>query len=189
MLLSLAVTDIIALLVIGLSLGASNFAASVGIGLSDASKVNRWRLGVVFGLFETIMPIIGIVIGDQLAGKLGDKANVIGGGLLIIMGLYGLLRVVFDKGQNEPANPEGYRGLLLAGFALSIDNLVVGFSLGATTVPLLAAVLCIGAISVTMSLIGLEIGKYLQSRVQSYSELLGSAALILVGLAISTGIL
>ena len=48
--------------------------------------------------------------------------------------------------------------LLLSAFALSLDNLVVGFALGAYQVSLLTGAAIFGAVSVVMTLAGLELG-------------------------------
>ena len=45
----------VAVLLVALSLGLSNFAASVGIGVSGVGARTRLRVGVIFGLFETGM--------------------------------------------------------------------------------------------------------------------------------------
>ena len=57
-------------------------------------------------------------------------------------------------GGNRPRTGQ----LLVTGIALSIDNLAIGFALGAYHVNLAAAAVIIGAVSVTLSLIGLELG-------------------------------
>ena len=57
----------LALLLVALSLGLSNFAASVGIGVSGIDPRARLRVGVIFGIFETSMPIFGLLLGRSLA--------------------------------------------------------------------------------------------------------------------------
>ena len=60
------------------------------------------------------------------------------------------------------------------GFVLGIDNLVVGFALSFYNVPLLLTVVFIATVSIVMSLIGLELGKYLGERFEEWSEVAGS---------------
>ena len=55
-------------MLVALSLGLSNFAASIGIGISGVDARTRWRVGLVFGLFEAGMPIVGLLLGRGLAG-------------------------------------------------------------------------------------------------------------------------
>jgi len=70
-----------------------------------------------------------------------------------------------------------------------IDNLVIGFALGAYHVNLILAAVMIAVMSVALSLLGLEIGRRLGERLGQRAELVGGAVLILVGAAIATGVL
>ncbi len=83
----------------------------------------------------------------------------------------------------------GLGKLLVSGLALSIDNLAVGFALGTYHVALLTAAALIGAVSVTMALAGLELGRLLGSRIGERGEALGGIVLVGVGIAIATGLL
>jgi manganese efflux pump family protein len=61
------------------ALGLSNFAAAIGIGVSGIDARARLRVGVVFGSFETGMPIVGMALGHGLANTLGAGAHWMGG--------------------------------------------------------------------------------------------------------------
>jgi putative Mn2+ efflux pump MntP len=100
---------------------------------------------------------------------------------------------VWSDGTGEPRadHPAGQRTgrLLITGAALGIDNLAVGFALGTFHVSLAVAAVIIGAVSVTLSLIGLELGNRIGAKTGERSELLGGLVLIAVGIAGATGIL
>jgi hypothetical protein len=64
----------IALLLIAVSLGLSNFAASIGIGISGVDNRTRLRVGLIFGVFEAAMPVAGLALGRALTGPLGANA-------------------------------------------------------------------------------------------------------------------
>jgi putative Mn2+ efflux pump MntP len=76
----------VALLLVSLSLGLSNFAAAIGIGLSGVSTRTRLRTGLAFGLCEAGMPILGLVLGRTLATRLGETGHLAGGFLLVATG-------------------------------------------------------------------------------------------------------
>jgi len=120
----------------------------------------RLRVGLIFGAFETAMPIIGLLLGHGLAGALGRAAHWIGAGLLIATGLYALVQASRDTDANQggPADQDTGR-LLVTGLALSTDNLAVGFALGAYRVNFTAAAVVIGAVSVALSLLGWRSGR------------------------------
>jgi putative Mn2+ efflux pump MntP len=70
----------------------------------------------------------------------------------------------------------------------SIDNLAIGFALGAYHFNLAAAAVIIGAVSVTLSQVGLELGDRLSTKTGERGELLGSPGLIDVGIVTASGI-
>ena len=164
----------LALLLVAVSLGLSNCAAAIGIGVSGADARTRLRVDLVFGLFEAAMPLLGLLLGHGLAHTLGHAARWTGAALLIATGLYGLMQALRRDGAETPdAAAQGLGKLLISGLALSIDNLAVGFALGAYHVALLTAAVLIGAVSVTMALIGLELGRLLGTRTGQRGEALG----------------
>ena len=79
--------------------------------------------------------------------------------------------------------------LVLTGLALSIDNLAVGFALGTYHISLILAAVVIGATSVTLSLVGLELGGRLGARIVDHGELTGGLVLVGVGIALAVGVL
>jgi putative Mn2+ efflux pump MntP len=54
---------------VAVSLGLSNFAAAIGIGVSGVDARTRLRVGLVFGLFEAAMPLLGLLLGHGLAAR------------------------------------------------------------------------------------------------------------------------
>jgi putative Mn2+ efflux pump MntP len=175
------------IVLVALALGLSNFAAAIGIGLSGVDGQLRIRIALIFGFFEALMPLLGLLVGRRLAEVIGSTASYVGGGLLIATGLYELVQARLSV--SEVARPPDTRKLILMGAALSIDNLVVGFALGSNDVPLAEAAIVIATVSVGMSLVGLEIGRRLGRVVERWSAELGAAVLVLAGILITTGVL
>src|SRR5712691_4352184 len=176
------------LLLVSISVGLSNFSSAIGIGLSCISARTRLRVGIAFGLFEALMPIAGLLLGQAVAGYLGNIAKYVGSAILILTGAYTIWqgRRVPDKG---PEGPPDNRRLIVTAIALSIDNLAVGFALAVYRINIVLAAATMGVISVAMSLVGLELGSRLGTRIEEWSEELGGAVLILVGIALAVGIL
>lgn len=178
----------LALVLVAISLGLSNFAAAIGIGVSGISSRTRLEVGVVFGLFEAGMPLVGLALGHALASGLGRETRWIGGGLLVAIGLFGLLSGTVLAGRPTRPNIGAGRGrLALTGLALSIDNLAVGFALGAYHVSVVLAAIIIAVVSVALSLLGLELGSRVGTRLGRRAELLGALVLVAVGIAIAIG--
>ena len=181
----------LALLLVAASLGLSNFAADIAIGVSGVDARTRLRVGITFGLFEAAMPLLGLLLGHSLAHTLGHAARWTGAALLIATGLYALIQA-FRRDGDDATTDTAARGLgklLVSGLALSIDNLAVGFALGTYHVALLTAAVLIGAVSVAMALAGLELGRLLGTKIGERGEALGGIVLVGVGIAIAAGLL
>jgi manganese efflux pump family protein len=96
--------------------------------------------------------------------------------------------------SGEPPAPSAspaprFGRLLVTGLVLSLDNLVVGFALGTYQIGIVAGAILIGAVSVAMSLAGLELGNLLGRLVGRRTEQMSGVILILVGAAIAGGAL
>src|SRR5712691_9921123 len=162
-------SSLASLLLVSLSLGLNNFAASIGIGVSGIDAKTRVRTALVFGLFEALMPLVGLLIGQGLAGFIGQIGHDVSAGLLVLTGVYILWQA--RKGNRdadtkaEENHPFHFGRLALTGFVLSLDNLVVGFALSLSHVPFLLAAL----VSVVLSLVGLEVGQHLGKRFEEWS--------------------
>jgi putative Mn2+ efflux pump MntP len=101
-----------------------------------------------------------------------------------------------DAGVSGPADQvrnQPHRGrqqsmqLMASGLALSLDNLVAGFALGAYQVSILTGAAVFGTVSVVMSLAGLELGARIGHRSGQRGEVIGGVVLIGVGVAIGLG--
>jgi len=180
---------VVALLVVALSVGLDNFGASGAIGVSGVNRDLRIRVAVIFGVFEGAMPVVGLVIGHSLSHDLGAAAKPIGGTLLGLTGAYVIASELLGIESAVKGPKLSMKRLVLMGATLSIDNLVIGFAVGAYHVNLLVAAITIAAVSVALSLIGLEIGGRIGERLGKRSEVVGGAALIVIGVAIGTGLL
>jgi manganese efflux pump family protein len=181
---------VLALILVALSLGLSNFAVAIGIGISGTSARTRLQVGLIFGLFETGMPIAGLALGRSLAGALGGAAHWISASVLIVTGAWTLAQAIRGTPGTGPRPPDQRTWrLLITGLAISIDNLAIGFALGAFHVGLAVAAITIGAISTGLSLIGLELGDRIGARAGQRGELLGAIVLIAVGAAIAAGLI
>jgi manganese efflux pump family protein len=183
---------ILSLLLVSVSVGLSNFAGAIGIGLSGINVRTRIRVGLAFGFFEAFMPVIGLIVGHDVAGYFGHYGKYVGGAILILTGGYAVFQARRMQAEDKPRKQRRSvrtGGLLVTALALSIDNLAVGFALAVYPVDIWLAAITFGVVSIVMSLVGLELGNRLGKRAEEWSEEIGGAVLILVGIAIAVGVL
>jgi manganese efflux pump family protein len=176
------------LLVIALSVGLTNFAGAIGIGLSGVDARTRLRVGLAFGFFEAVMPVVGLLIGHSAAGAIGSSGRYVGGGLLVLTGVWSIVQARRTSAE-ERKGALRLRQLVVLAVALSLDNLVVGFALGVYDVPLAETAIVIGVVSVALSLVGLELGQRLGERVEEWAEELGGGVLVVLGVLLALGVL
>lgn len=162
--------------ILGLALGLNNALASVALGTMQIPRTKQLMIALIFGIFEAGMPVLGMWIGKDLSMLIGNKAKFVGIFILAVVGIYSLLKSG-DGDDETPAGTLGVRTLVLAG-ALSLDNLTVGFALGMMSLPMGLAALVFGIISLGMTLIGLEIGRFIGSRVNVSADKLSGAVLL-----------
>ena len=186
----------LALLLVALSVGLDNFGAAGALGVSGVAPRMRLRIAAVFGLFEAAMPLAGMAIGRTAIGDFGGHAGVVAGVVLCLAGVYVLIESVRganrhsggDQDPNLSESGPGLGRLVVLGFALSLDNLAVGFALGAYHVSVVVAALVIGVVSVGLTLLGLELGSRLGARLGSWAERVGGLILVAVGVGVASGL-
>src|SRR5207245_11609801 len=141
---------LLGLFLVSVSVGLSNFAGAIGIGLGGISARTRLRVGIAFGLFEALMPIAGLLLGQAVAGYLGHVAKYVGSAILVVVGAYAIWqgrRASTEK--PEPAEIETH-GLIITALALGLDNLADDFALGVYPIQIVLAAAPIAAISLSL---------------------------------------
>lgn len=174
----------ILLLAVGVSMDA--FAVSIGKGLS--AKRASWRealiVGLWFGGFQALMPVIGYYLGISFADLVTKIDHWIAFGLLLVIG-GNMIREALQTGEDKPADASfAVKSMFVLAIATSIDALAVGVSFAFLRINLWSAILIIGLTTFAFSFVGLLIGKKVGSRFHSGAEILGGVILIAIGFKI-----
>jgi putative Mn2+ efflux pump MntP len=91
---------VVALLLAAVAVGLSNLAAAIGIGVTGVNARIRLQVGVVYGVFEAGMPIVGLLIGQRFATDMDKAVRWPGAILLMMVGAQGLVRSVRESRRN-----------------------------------------------------------------------------------------
>ena len=75
---------------VGLSVATSIDALAVGVSLAMVG-VGIWQPSVVIGVVTAAIALAGVAIGDRLGRSVGPKVEILGGGLLVLIGVRILL--------------------------------------------------------------------------------------------------
>ena len=171
------------ILAVGLSMDA--FAVAVCKGLSIRALMPRHAVivGLWFGAFQALMPLIGWLLGASFAGMIAAVDHWIAFVLLSFIG-GNMIREALDKGEEECDPSLAPMAMLLLAVATSIDALAVGVTFAFLRVDLLPAVTLIGVCTFVISAAGVKVGNVFGSRYKAGAELFGGAVLVLIGLKI-----
>lgn len=176
-------------LLIGFAMSTDAFAAAVGKGaaMSRHNLPEALRVGLIFGIIETLTPIVGWLLGQAASEYVEQWDHWIALGLLTALGLHMIYAGIRNGGELPLDIPErhGFWTLALTGFATSIDALAVGIGLAFLDVNILLVALVIGFCTFAMVTIGIMLGRVLGELVGRGAEILGGVILITIGVMIA----
>ncbi len=130
---------IVEILLISLGLSADAFAVSVCQGINTKEKLLKTAFirGIFFGAFQSVMPIIGYLIGSTVTGYLSNYSSFIAFALLTSLGIKSI-QDTFKVNDCCCKQAKTYSSvlieLLMASIATSIDALVIGITLCVSSV-------------------------------------------------------
>lgn len=176
---------IVELVIIAVGLSMDAFAVSIGKGLSLRQIKLRHVLsvGVWFGGFQALMPLIGYLLGATFTAVVSDFDHWVAFFLLGIIGL-NMIRDSFSKEEDKHDDDFSFRTMLMLAVATSIDALAVGVSFAFLCVDLWVSVTLIGMITFAFSAVGLKIGNIFGNKYKSKAEFTGGVVLVLMGVKI-----
>ena len=168
---------------VGLSMDA--FAVSICKGL--AMKKLSWKKAIIIGLwfggFQALMPLIGYLLGATFTSIVSDFDHWVAFFLLGIIG-FNMIRDSFFKDDDKQDDNFSFRTMLMLAVATSIDALAVGVSFAFLSVDLWVSVALIGITTFILSAIGLKIGNIFGNKYKSKAEFTGGIVLVLMGIKI-----
>lgn len=172
---------------IGLSMDAFAAAICTGLSMQERSFKNALIIGLYFGIFQAIMPLIGYFLGSQLSAKISEFGHWIAFILLAVIGGK-MIKEAFQKEDEEPKkkheNAICPKKMLPLALATSIDALAVGISFAFLNVRIIPAVTLIGFVTLILSILGTSIGNSFGKKFKQKAELAGGLILILIGIKI-----
>lgn len=178
--------DTLTLLVTSIALGTDAFAVSAAIAavLDRLTFRQTFRLAWHFGLFQSLMTLIGWFGGEGISRFLFGLNNWIACAILCALGV-NMIRQSYHT-DDRRRNYDPTRGWSLVGLsvATSIDALAVGLTLGLVDVAIGTPALVIGLTALLMTLAGTGLGRKAGLHLGEWAERMGGAVLILIGIRV-----
>ena len=173
----------VALIAIGLAMDA--FAVSICKGLS--MKKMSWKkaliVGMYFGIFQGIMPIIGYFLGSTFETLVTQIDHWIAFILLTLIGA-NMLKEAVEKECEGCNDSVDFKTMIMLAIATSIDALAVGISFAFLKTNIILSALVIGIITFAICVIGVKIGNKFGDKYEKKAEITGGIILIIMGVKI-----
>lgn len=174
---------LISLLSISIGLGMDAFAVAICKGLS--MKTMKWKkaviVGIYFGIFQAIMPIMGYVLGIGLEEKIKSIDHWIIFLLLSVIGI-NMIKETFEEKKDHIDDSTDLKTMLILSIATSIDALAVGITLVLFEINIFYASMVIGIIAFMLSVIGVKIGNKFGDKYEKKAQIAGGIILIVIGI-------
>lgn len=184
--------SLIDLVILGFSVSLDALAVSVSGALTDREHphIHAIIAGVMFGLFQFLMPLIGGGIGEIAASFVDKYDHYVAFLLLLLVGgkmIYEALKSDGDDEKQEKyRSPFDFPAILILAIATSLDAMAVGLSLKLSGSGIMVPALMMGGITGVVSFAGVIIGSLLgkEFKAEKVLTIIGGVAIILVGVKI-----
>lgn len=179
----------IELFLIGAGLSMDAFAVSIckGLAMNKVNKKQAVIIGLYFGGFQALMPLIGWILGVRFQQYITSVDHWIAFILLAFIGGKMIWEAVRDPDIQEIPEkdpPLKHKEMLILAIATSIDALAVGITFAFLETPIVKAVVIIGCTTFVFSVLGVVVGNFFGTRYKKKAEITGGIILILIGLKI-----
>ena len=170
------------LIAVGLSMDAFSVAVCKGLSVCQIKKKQVVTVGMYFGIFQGVMPLIGYLLGTGFQETIQSIDHWIA---FILLSLIGINMIRESRGAAENLDARfDFKAMLPLAVATSIDALAVGVTFAFLKVDIIPAVCFIGIVTFLLSCAGVFIGNRFGCKYKSKAELAGGIVLILMGIKI-----
>ena len=175
---------LLSLLILGFVLSLDNARLAVALGVFDLGWRRALRVALVFGLWDGISPLVGLLIGRYFGKEIGEVAEFIGPVVLLVFGLY----LVVQSLQSEAPEELDERWVLFGiPLSLSLDNLLAGTGLGMLGFPPVFTAVVFGSMTAITTLLGLQLGGVVARFIPLRADLLSGIGLSVMAVVLALG--
>lgn len=169
------------ILAVGLSMDAFAVAVCKGLAMEKVTLKDSSTVGIWFGGFQAIMPLIGYFLGSRFYKYIVSIDHWVAFILLVFIGI-NMAAESFKREEIEPGSGSlSAKNMLVLALATSIDALAVGITFAFLRVKIFAAVTFIGVTTFILSSLGVKVGNVFGMKYKSKAELAGGIILIILG--------
>ena len=170
-------------LAVGLSMDAFAVSICKGLAMKRITVKKACVVGLWFGGFQALMPLIGYLLGSQFEKYITSIDHWIAFLLLCFIGL-SMIKESLSKEEEKTNDSLDAKTMLLLAVATSIDALAVGITFAFLQVDIIPAVSFIGITTFILSAVGVRVGNLFGTKYKAKAEIAGGIILIFIGVKI-----
>ncbi len=176
----------IIILAVGLSMDAFAVSICKGLAMGKIRFKNACIVGVWFGGFQALMPLIGYFLGSRFQAYIEAVDHWVALALLLLIGINMIREAVFGGDDEECDCSVKAKDMIAPAIATSIDALVVGIAMAMADagkgINVFLSVGIIGVVTFAFCVFGVKIGGLFGAKYKKASEITGGVILILIGI-------
>lgn len=172
---------------VGLSMDAFAVSVCKGLGMRKMRYDRALVIGLYFGVFQAIMPLLGWLLGTSFSRYIQAFDHWIAFILLAFIGGKMLWDVFHEKEEETTEKVDArldHKELFMLAIATSIDALAVGIAFACLDVQIWSSISIIGCVTLVLSFCGVWIGNRFGNCFEKKAEIAGGLVLILIGVKI-----
>ena len=175
---------IVELIILSIGLAMDAFSVSICKGLATKKLNIKYivTIGLYFGIFQGVMPIIGYLVGTKFYNQITNIDHWIAFILLFCIGINMIKEAILNKEEEDDSLK--VKDMIILAIATSIDALVVGITFAFFNVNIILSCTLIGVITFIISMIGVKIGNVFGNKYEKKAQIFGGIILILLGFKI-----
>ena len=177
--------SVIELILISIALAMDALAVSIckGLSMKKFSLKKPIIIGLYFGIFQGLMPLIGYLLGHSFEKYITSIDHWVAFILLFIIG-FNMIKEVLSDENNTYNDKVDFKTMLPFAIATSIDALAVGITFAFLKVNIIPAILLVTIITLIISIIGVKIGNTFGKKYEKKAQIVGGIILIIIGIKI-----
>ncbi len=183
---------IVEIILLALSLSVDSFVVSM-CGSVTLGKIKAWKVSAVafaFAAMQAMLLFVGWVFGGSIVNYISSISNIVGFALLLYIGANMIVPALKKGGEKRSVDLAGFRNILLAAVATSVDASAVGVSLAMTEMfqkDFFITLITVFVVTFVFSAIGIAGGSSIGNKFGKPAQITGGAVLILIGLRLLLG--
>ncbi|MFV0249844.1 MAG: manganese efflux pump MntP family protein [Bacilli bacterium] len=171
--------SLITIILVAISLSMDAFSLSLAYGTLNLNNRKINQLSCIVGIYHFFMPLIGMIIGNNIINFLHLNPNIV---IFLVLVFIGLEMIIETNKKETILALTNLLSLFIFGLAVSLDSFSVGIGLKAIFKYPLISVTLFSICSAFFTYLGLKIGEKVTLKLGKISTKIGGLTLILIAI-------